>query len=210
VPIAAYGGRAGCLPSLGHDPDAGISAKYGVTSAITVEGTVNPDFSQVESDSFQVEVNQRFPVFYPEKRPFFMEGMGTFELAGAGGDSNMRTAVHTRVIVDPLWGAKSSGSAGRATFAMLAAGDEARLQGPRLGVEAGVEDRRVGLARAGAHVDLGLDQRQAQVEAGKLPGDRRADVAGADDRDVAVQVGAHRCLAPLLARGCTTRWWAGL
>jgi hypothetical protein len=70
-------------------------------------------------------VNQRFPVFYPEKRPFFMEGMGTFELAGAGGDSNMRTAVHTRVIQDPLWGAKASGSAGRATFAMLASGDEA-------------------------------------------------------------------------------------
>ena len=68
--------------SVDSDPDAGISAKYGVTSAITVEGTVNPDFSQVESDSFQVEVNQRFPVFYPEKRPFFMEGMGTFELAG--------------------------------------------------------------------------------------------------------------------------------
>jgi hypothetical protein len=86
---------------------------------------VNPDFSQVESDAFQVEVNQRFPVFYPEKRPFFMEGMGTFELAGAGGDANMRTAVHTRVIVDPLWGAKSSGTAGKASFAVLAAGDEA-------------------------------------------------------------------------------------
>ena len=107
------------------DPDAGLSVKYGLTSAVTVEGTVNPDFSQVESDAFQVEVNQRFPVFYPEKRPFFMEGMGTFELAGAGGDGNMRTAVHTRVIEDPLWGAKSAGTAGRATFALLAAGDEA-------------------------------------------------------------------------------------
>ncbi len=107
------------------DPDAGISARYGVTSSVTVEGTVNPDFSQVESDAFQVEVNQRFPVFYPEKRPFFMEGMGTFELAGVGGDANMRTAVHTRVVEDPLWGAKSSGTAGRTTFALLAAGDEA-------------------------------------------------------------------------------------
>jgi len=54
-----------------------------------------------------------------------MEGMGTFELAGAGGDGNMRTAVHTRQIVDPLWGAKSSGTAGKASFAVLAAGDEA-------------------------------------------------------------------------------------
>ena len=61
--------------------------KYGVTSSATVEGTVNPDFSQVESDAFQVEVNQRFPLFFSEKRPFFMEGMGTFELAGAGGDA---------------------------------------------------------------------------------------------------------------------------
>ena len=107
------------------DPDAGISVKYGVTSSTTIEGTVNPDFSQVESDAFQVEVNQRFPVFYSEKRPFFMEGMGTFELAGVGGDSNMRTAVNTRVIEDPLWGGKASGTAGRATFALLAAGDEA-------------------------------------------------------------------------------------
>jgi len=111
--------------AVDSEPDAGLSVKYGVTSAVTVEGTVNPDFSQVESDAFQVEVNQRFPVFYSEKRPFFMEGMGTFELAGTGGDSNMRTAVHTRVIVDPLWGAKAAGTAGRATFAMLVAGDEA-------------------------------------------------------------------------------------
>lgn len=105
-------------------PDAGVSAKYGVTSSVTVEGTLNPDFSQVESDAFQVEVNQRFPVFYPEKRPFFMEGLGTFELAGTGGDQIMRTAVHTRVIVDPLWGGKASGTAGRTSFALLAASDE--------------------------------------------------------------------------------------
>ena len=86
--------------------------KYGVTSSATVEGTINPDFSQVESDAFQVEVNQRFPLFYSEKRPFFMEGMGTFELAGVGGDAIMRTAVHTRRIVDPFWGGKTTGTPG--------------------------------------------------------------------------------------------------
>ena len=107
------------------DPDAGFSVKYGVTSSATLEGTLNPDFSQVESDAFQVEVNQRFPLFFSEKRPFFMEGMGTFELAGVGGDAVMRTAVHTRNIVDPSWGAKTTGTAGRAGFAVLAAGDEA-------------------------------------------------------------------------------------
>jgi hypothetical protein len=107
------------------DPDAGMSFKYGVTSSATLEGTVNPDFSQVESDAFQVAVNQRFPLFFSEKRPFFMEGLGTFELAGVGGDAVMRTAVHTRRIVDPMWGGKSTGSAGKVSFALLAAGDDA-------------------------------------------------------------------------------------
>ncbi len=107
------------------DPDAGLSVKYGITSSATVEATLNPDFSQVESDAFQVDVNQRFPLFFSEKRPFFMEGLGTFEMAGVGEDAVMRTAVHTRRVVDPSWGAKASGSAGRVSFALLAAGDDA-------------------------------------------------------------------------------------
>ncbi|HLQ76482.1 MAG TPA: DUF5916 domain-containing protein, partial [Terriglobia bacterium] len=65
--------------------DVGVSMKYGITSNITLDATINPDFSQVESDAFQVQVNQRFPVFFSEKRPFFMEGMGLFNLAGGGG-----------------------------------------------------------------------------------------------------------------------------
>jgi hypothetical protein len=104
-------------------PDAGITVKYGITSAVTLDGTYRPDFSQVESDAFQVEVNQRYPIFYGEKRPFFMEGMGTFELAGAGGDGNMRTAVHTRRIIDPLFGVKLTGSPGKFTFATLSVSD---------------------------------------------------------------------------------------
>ncbi len=54
-----------------------------------------------------------------------MEGMGTFELAGAGGDAVMRTAVNTRNIADPRWGGKVTGTLGRLTFATLSAGDEA-------------------------------------------------------------------------------------
>ena len=106
-------------------PDAGVTVKYGITSCVTLDGTIRPDFSQVESDSFQVEVNQRYPIFYSEKRPFFMEGMGTFELAGAGGDGNLRTAVHTRRIIDPLYGMKLAGSIGNFTFATLSASDRA-------------------------------------------------------------------------------------
>jgi hypothetical protein len=123
------GGPGGFDAASGR-PDLGVSVKYGVTSSASVEATVNPDFSQVESDAFQMEVNQRYPVFYSEKRPFFMEGMGTFELAGTGGDGNMRTAVHTRRIADPSWGGKASGTAGRLSFTALAASDTAPGRAP--------------------------------------------------------------------------------
>jgi hypothetical protein len=103
--------------------DVGLSAKYGITSSVTLDATANPDFSQVESDAFQVQVNQRFPTFFSEKRPFFMEGMGLFNLAGTGGDGNMITAVHTRRIIDPDWGTKLTGTAGKVTFGLLNASD---------------------------------------------------------------------------------------
>jgi hypothetical protein len=104
--------------------DFGVSAKYGISSVITLDATLNPDFSQVESDAFQVEVNQRFPVFFSEKRPFFMEGAGIFTLAGQGNDNSLQSAVHTRRIVDPIFGAKLTGTAGRFTFGTLTALDQ--------------------------------------------------------------------------------------
>ncbi len=103
----------------------GFGLKFGVTSSITAEATVNPDFSQVESDAFQVTVNQRYPIFYAEKRPFFMETSGLFNIAGTNGDGNMMTAFYSRNIADPAWGARLTGTAGKATFAVLGSGDEA-------------------------------------------------------------------------------------
>ncbi len=104
----------------------GVSGKWGLSSTVTLEATLNPDFSQVESDAVQVEVNQRYPLFFSEKRPFFMEGAGTFNLAGnAQGDASMLYAVHTRRIVDPIFGAKVTGSTGRVSFASLTAVDQA-------------------------------------------------------------------------------------
>jgi hypothetical protein len=104
--------------------DIGLSTKIGLTSTITLDATVNPDFSQVESDAFQVEVNQRYPVFFSEKRPFFMEGAGLFTLAGSAMDSSMIAAVHTRRIVNPAAGVKVTGSAGRLQFGTLTAYDD--------------------------------------------------------------------------------------
>ena len=131
IPSVTYaGGQERATPSSwgAYDsrPSVGLSGKFGVTSTVTVDATVNPDFSQVESDAFQVEVNQRYPIFFSEKRPFFMEGAGLFNLAGVGeGDGNMISAAHTRKIVDPIVGGKVTGSLGRTTFGVLTAVDQA-------------------------------------------------------------------------------------
>jgi hypothetical protein len=177
------------------EPDAGVSVKYGVTSSTTLEGTVNPDFSQVESDAFQVQVNQRFPIFYPEKRPFFMEGMGTFELAGANGDANMRTAVHTRHIEDPIWGGKFSGTLGRVTFATLSASDEA----PGHPIEGEVNPylgRNKGFHVARALYGLGKNRYVGGIftDTEFIEGHNR--VAGAD---TSLRFGSHQVSATFLA-----------
>jgi hypothetical protein len=104
-----------------NDTHVGGSGKFGITSGVTLDATVNPDFSQVESDAFQIQVNQRFPIFFSEKRPFFMEGMGLFNIARG---NNMRTAVHTRRIIDPIFGAKLTGTVGKTTFGVLNALDD--------------------------------------------------------------------------------------
>jgi hypothetical protein len=107
----------------GSQSDLGAGLKYGLGSGATVEATWNPDFSQVESDAFQAEVNRRFPVFYQEKRPFFMEGLDIFDFAVMG-HGMILAPIHTRRIVDPIWGSKLTGTAGRSAFGVLAASDE--------------------------------------------------------------------------------------
>ena len=100
-------------------PEGGANFKYGLTSDLVSNFTINPDFSQIESDRPQVEVNQRFALFYPELRPFFLEGAEVFEIEAPV------TAVHTRTIVDPFYGAKLTGKAGNAQIGVLYANDEA-------------------------------------------------------------------------------------
>jgi hypothetical protein len=128
LPSVTYGinqqRKAGSWDPADDKFNFGASGKLGITSGITLDGTINPDFSQVESDAFQVQVNQRYPVFFSEKRPFFMEGMGLFNIAGTGGDGNMRTAVHTRRIIDPIYGSKLTGTIGKTAFGVLNAVDD--------------------------------------------------------------------------------------
>ncbi len=100
-------------------PEGGVNVKYGITSNLTADFTLNPDFSQVESDRPQIEVNQRFALFYPELRPFFLEGAEIFNVFGP------INFVHTRTIRDPDWGAKITGKVGRTSVGLLAANDAA-------------------------------------------------------------------------------------
>jgi hypothetical protein len=97
------------------NPDAGLNLRLGFTS-YALDGTVNPDFSQVESDAGQVTVNERFALFFPEKRPFFLEGIELF------GTPN--TLVYTRRIVDPKGGLKLTGKFGQLGVAHLTAVDQ--------------------------------------------------------------------------------------
>ena len=95
--------------------DIGLTAKYTVTPTITLDLALNPDFAQVEADQTVVTANQRFPIFFEEKRPFFLEGIDYFRTPFL--------AVHTRSIVDPDLAAKLTGKRGRNTFGILFASD---------------------------------------------------------------------------------------
>jgi hypothetical protein len=95
--------------------DLGLTGKYSITPQVTLDFAVNPDFAQVESDQLVVTANQRFPIFFDEKRPFFLEGIDIFRTQIA--------AVHTRTIVDPDYAAKLTGKVGRNTFGLLLASD---------------------------------------------------------------------------------------
>jgi hypothetical protein len=107
------------VPAHGTERDrrVGLDAKLVLRDAFTLDATVNPDFSQVETDDPQVTVNRRFEVFFPEKRPFFLENAGYYQ-----------TPVNlffSRRIVDPGAGLRLSGKAGRWAVAALAINDRA-------------------------------------------------------------------------------------
>ena len=99
-------------------PEGGLSLKYGITSNLVADATFNPDFSQIETDLPQIEVNQRFALRYPELRPFFLEGAEIFQVSGP------ITFLHTRTIVDPEFGGKVTGKVGNMTIGVLVANDE--------------------------------------------------------------------------------------
>jgi hypothetical protein len=98
------------------DPDAGLDAKFVFKDSLVLDVALNPDFSQVESDEPQVTVNERFEVFFPEKRPFFLENANFFETP--------IDLVFTRRIGDPQFGARLTGKVGPYALGAFVVDDE--------------------------------------------------------------------------------------
>ncbi len=97
------------------DVDPGITAHWGITPNLILTGAINPDFSQVEADAAQLDVNTQFALFYPEKRPFFLEGADIF--------ATRFNAIYSRNIADPDWGIKLTGKVGKDAIGVIMAED---------------------------------------------------------------------------------------
>ncbi len=101
--------------SEGIKVDPGVDVKWGPSPNMTLYGTINPDFSQVEADSGQLSVNNTFALFFPEKRPFFLEGADYF--------ATPTTLVYTRNVNDPDIGLRVTGRSGAQTYGVFVARD---------------------------------------------------------------------------------------
>jgi hypothetical protein len=117
-------GAACCAPTLDRwsyssKPQFGGNVRWALGSNFVLNGTIKPDFSQVEADATQVAADERFALFYPEKRPFFVEALDQFNVPNQ--------LVYTRTIIQPDAAGKLTGKLGRADVALLSARDQGRL-----------------------------------------------------------------------------------
>lgn len=116
-------GPGGATVDDDNEESIGLDAKAVIKDAMVLDLTLNPDFSQVESDQPQVTVNERFEVFFPELRPFFLENQDIF--------ATPTNLLFTRRIVDPSVGAKLTGKRGRYGFGVLLTDDQEPGEDPQ-------------------------------------------------------------------------------
>src|SRR5687767_12212238 len=130
---------AGDPGRLVHEPvgfEMGLTAKFIPSSAVTVDLAINPDFAQVEADQLVVTANQRFPIFFSEKRPFFLEGIEIFRTP--------ITVIHTCSIVEPEVARKNTCKVRCNSFGVRVASDNGpgNLSADNLGSLASCIERR--------------------------------------------------------------------
>jgi hypothetical protein len=129
---------------------SGVDVKWSPFTGLAIDGTVKPDFSQVESDAAQIVANERFALFFPEKRSFFLEGVDLF--------STPFTAVYTRTVNQPDAGLRVTGRSGNTAFTALVAQDKGQgtviIPGP-FGSEPADQDFRSEVGVMRVRHDLG-------------------------------------------------------
>lgn len=158
------------------DVEPGLTARWGVTPNIVMSAAANPDFSQVEADAFQLDVNRRFALHYEEKRPFFYEGMELFE--------TYLNVLYTRTIADPRWGLKLTGKEGSSGFGAFVAEDEftnVLLPSSQGSFARGLDDRSMDSALRYTR-DFGANSMLGAFVTNREAGDYHNRVAGVDGR----------------------------
>lgn len=149
-----------------EDPEIGGSVRWGITNNLTMNGTVNPDFSQVESDVGQFAFDPRQALFFPERRPFFLDGIEQFNVPNR--------LIYTRRVVQPVAAAKLAGKAFGTDIGFLSAVDDRAAS-------ATLEDRPlVNILRL--QRDVGRQSRVGAVYTDRVDGDRSNRVLGVDGR----------------------------
>jgi hypothetical protein len=133
---AALATQSGAATATGFrqgkaSPEAGVTVNLGITPTMKAAVTVNPDFAQIEADQLVLTVNQRFPILYDEKRPFFLENIDAFHTPIA--------IIHTRTMVAPDYAVKLTGTQGRTTVGVLFAEDGAAKTALRIKRDVGRE-----------------------------------------------------------------------
>ncbi|MDI6849983.1 MAG: DUF5916 domain-containing protein [Candidatus Saccharicenans sp.] len=164
----------GSLEKLNQKVDPGLTLKWGVTPNLILNATANPDFSQVEADVAQLEINRRFALYYPEKRPFFLEG-GDFFLTPIN-------AVFTRTVADPVWGMKMTGKIGRTALGFFSAQDEINnllLPGSQGSMSLSLDDRVYGGVFR-LRQDIGQGSTLGLLYTGRVGSDYHNHLFGAD------------------------------
>ncbi|MDO6444575.1 DUF5916 domain-containing protein [Colwellia sp. 1_MG-2023] len=132
------------------DAEPGLDIRWGITQDIVLNATINPDFSQVEADAGQLDVNNTYSLFFPEKRPFFLDGASYF-------DTTNFNFVHTRNIAEPDVGAKVTGKTNDHSYGVMLANDNntSFLMPGNQGSDIATLDEKSEVAIARYKVDVG-------------------------------------------------------
>ena len=167
APATAPDAAGGAWAYDGSRPDLGLNVRWGVTQTLTLNGTVNPDFSQVEADAGQFQFDPRQALFFPDKRPFFLDGIEQY--------ASPNNLIYTRRVVAPVAATKLTGRVSRATsVAYLAAVDD-------MATSATGRDHPVFNLLRAQH-DVGTSSKLGLVYTDKVDGARSNRVLGLDAR----------------------------